>query len=125
MVRVRGRRRKKNKRRLVLCFSDSQVCMYVCIYVGRVYGSGLTDSRKLRAHVDDHDGGHGQGEDMHEIGGRFEDDGVCELDAPCVTFCLKPRRACDGRFGTDERAEWEWTFGAYYVEVAEGHCCRG
>ena len=33
MVRVRGRRR-RNKRRLVLCFSDSQVCMYVYMWVG-------------------------------------------------------------------------------------------
>ena len=75
--------------------------------------------------MDNHNGGHGQGEDMHEIGGRFEDDGVCELDAPCVAFCLEARRACDGRFGADERAEWEWALGAYHVEVAEGHCCRG
>ena len=115
----RRSREKSNGARALL------VRLQVCVWMDGFDGSGLTDGGKLGAHVDDHDSGHGQGEDMHEIGGRFEDDGVCELDAPCVAFCLQACRARDGRFGPDEGAERQWAFGADGVEVAKGHCWRG
>ena len=33
---------------------------------------------------------------MHEIRGGFEDDGVGQLDAPCIAFRLQSRRTGDG-----------------------------
>ena len=57
----------------------------------------LTNSRKLRAHMENHDGGHPEGENMHKVGGGLENDGVRQLHAPGIAVRLNACLAGDGR----------------------------
>lgn len=47
--------------------------------------------------MENHDRGHPQSEDMHEVGGGLEDDGVGQLDAAGIAVGLNARLAGDGR----------------------------
>ena len=52
----------------------------------------------------DHDGGHGQCQDVHEIGSGLEDDGIGELDTACIAGGLNACRARDIGYWTHQGA---------------------
>lgn len=64
----------------------------------------LTNSRKLRADMKNHDRGHAEGKNMHKVGGGLEDDGVGQLHAPGIAVCLNACFPGDGRRWTHYRA---------------------
>ena len=54
--------------------------------------------------MEDHDGGHAQGEDMHEVRGGFEDDRVGQLNTAGIAGRLDACLARDGRGRSDDGA---------------------
>ena len=84
----------------------------------------LTDGGEFGAHVDDHDGRHGQRQDVHEVGRGLEDDGVGQLDAAGVACRFDARGARQRRHGAHEGAQRQRRALADPVKVAEAHCCR-
>lgn len=73
--------------------------------------------------MQDHDDGHGEGEDVHGIGGALEDDGVRQFDGAGVAGRHDPGGGGggDAGAGADKGAEGDGGLGAYCGEVAEGH----
>ena len=65
------------------------------------------DGGELAAHVQDHDDGHGEGDQVHEVDRRLEDDRVGELDAARVAGREDGGCVGDGVDGADQRAERE------------------
>ena len=80
-----------------------------------------TNCRELAPDVQYHDARHAQRENVHKVGGGFEDDGVCELDASSVACCFYSCRACDRGWRAQEGAEREGGFLAYRCKVTEAH----
>ena len=80
-----------------------------------------TDGGEFGAHVDDHDDRHYQGQNVHEVVGALEDDGVCQLNRPRVALRLYARAAVDGRDGPNEGTQRYRRLFAYRREVAEAH----
>ena len=79
------------------------------------------DGGEFAAHVQDHDGGHAEREQVHEAGGRFEDDGVGEGDAAGVAGREDRGGLRDRVRWADEGAEREGHGRADGGEGAEGH----
>ncbi len=81
------------------------------------------DGGEFAADVQDHDDGHGQGEDVHRVGGALEDDGVGEFEGAGVAGSHYAGGGGGGDVGAwaDEGAEGDGGLGAYCGEVAEGH----
>ncbi len=84
------------------------------------------DGGELGAHVQDHDDGHGQREDVHGVGGALEDDGVGQLDGARIAGGHDAHGGGGGggeleRARADERAERDGGLRAYSGEVAERH----
>ena len=71
--------------------------------------------------MQDHDDGHGEGDEVHEVDGGLEDDCVGELDAAGVAGRENGGGIGDWVDGTDERAEGQGALLAYCCEVAECH----
>ena len=57
-------------------------------------GQQLTHGGELGSNVNDHDDGHDQGNNVHEVVGRFEDDGVGHLDATGIAGRIDSSGAC-------------------------------
>ena len=57
----------------------------------------LTNGGKLGTDMENHDDGHAEGENMHEVGGGLEDDGVGQLDTAGIAARRDARFARDGR----------------------------
>jgi len=55
----------------------------------------------------DHDSCHAQCEDVHEIRGRLEDDGVGELNTSCIALRLDAGAPSDTGYRTHQRAHWQ------------------
>lgn len=75
--------------------------------------------------MDDHDGGHDQSDDVGEVCGALENDGVGQLNRARVTLCWNARGAGDAGWRPNERAQWQCRLRAEARKVAESHpdCC--
>lgn len=51
-------------------------------------GGKHTNGSELAAHVEDHNDGHGQGDNVYGARGHLEDDGVGQLDVAGIAICL-------------------------------------
>jgi hypothetical protein len=74
--------------------------------------------------MDDHDHRHDQRENVHEVVGALEDDGVCQLNRPGVTLCLDAGSAVYLRRRAYEGAQRYRRLLTYRGEVAETHLWR-
>jgi hypothetical protein len=72
--------------------------------------------------MDDHDHCHYQGQDMHEVVRRLEDERVCDLNRSRVTVCLYAGATVDLLLA-HQRAQWYRRLCAYRRKVAETHLC--
>lgn len=84
-------------------------------------GERLTNGSELAAHVEDHDDGHGQCDDVYGARGHLEDDGVGQLDVAGVAVCLDADAAVYGGDGPDGRAQGQRCRLAEGCEVTERH----
>lgn len=82
-----------------------------------------TDSREFRAHVYDHYDGHDQGQDVHKVVSRLEDERVGDLNSPGITACLDTHAIADILMAHSSAEGYRRLF-AYRLEVAEAHCRR-
>lgn len=82
------------------------------------------DGGEFGADVQHHDDGHGQRDDVHDVGRALEDDGVGQFDRERVAGRHDAGGGGRGEFdgaGADEGTEGDGALGAYFAEVAEGH----
>lgn len=79
-----------------------------------------TDSGKLGAHMYNHDNGHNQGQYMHKVVCRLEDERVCDLNRPRVALGLDAH-AIRHVLVAHEGAQWYRSLCAYRLKVAEAH----
>jgi hypothetical protein len=84
-------------------------------------GGVHTNSSELAAHVEDHDDGHGQGDDVYGARSHLEDDGVGQLDVAGIAVCLDADPAVYGGDGADGCAQGQRCRLAEGREVAERH----
>jgi hypothetical protein len=67
-----------------------------------------------------HDHCHYQGQNMHEVVCRLEDERICDLNCSCIALCLNASAAIDFLVA-DKSAQWYRRLFAYRCEVAETH----
>lgn len=79
------------------------------------------DGSELAAHVQDHDDGHAERSQVHEVDRSFEDDGVGQLNAAGVAGRKDGGSVGDGIDGANEGAQRKRGLAAYRCEVAEAH----
>ena len=87
----------------------------------RMDGEVRTHGGELRSHMDNHDCRHHQCEYVHEVGGSLKDDGICQLDAACITIGLDSGPAGDGGHWAKLRAERLGALLAFRREISEAH----
>jgi hypothetical protein len=79
-----------------------------------------TNSGELGADVEDHDDGHDEGQNVHEVVRDLEDKRVCDLNGACIALGLYASAAID-LLVADERAQRYRRLCAYCGEVAKAH----
>ena len=72
--------------------------------------------------MEHHDSRHAKGEDVHEIGGSFKDDGVGKLHASSITSSLDAgRTARYSRWRPYEGAQRQQVLAAYCLKISKSH----
>lgn len=79
-----------------------------------------TDSSELRTDMYYHDHRHYQGQNVHEVVRRLEDECVCDLNCSCIALGLNTSAAIDFLVA-HKGAQWYGCLCAYRCEVAETH----
>lgn len=82
-----------------------------------------TDSGEFGAHVYDHYDGHDQGQDVHKVVSRLEDERIGDLNSPGIAACLDAHAIADILMAHSSAEGYRRLF-AYRLEVAEAHCRR-
>jgi hypothetical protein len=72
--------------------------------------------------VDNHDNGHDQGQNVHEVVGGLEDERVGDLNCPRVAVCLYACTAIDLLLAHQSAQRYRGLC-TYRREVAEAHVC--
>ena len=79
-----------------------------------------TDSGELGTDVEDHDNGHDEGQNVHEVVCDLKDERVCDLNGACIALGLYAGAAID-LLVAYERAQRYRRLCAYCREVAKAH----